>query len=140
MIDITAECGDPDQFGYLDAAEYLAGVALVAAQRYLSATLPSSGLSKKEALDLPPTLPSGQTCVALINGAANFWKHGEEWSDPPTIQQALTARTVESAGIEAQEYVCTEALAALVGLEQRPFLRLRELLAEWRSYVIGKCE
>lgn len=59
-------CPDPDGFGIFDEAEYLAGIGFVVCQRYLSATASWSGIPKRQALDLPPLLPSGRPVAALV--------------------------------------------------------------------------
>ena len=47
---------DPDTDGLFDSAEYFIGFGLIAIQKYIASTFPQAGLSKKEALKLPPQL------------------------------------------------------------------------------------
>jgi len=129
-------CPDPDQFGYYDRAEYLAGFAFVACQRYITATYPYAHMKKKDALSLPPTHPTGATFVALIDAAANYWKHFPEWKTRPEAKHVSTVRTIESCGVAVEGYVCCNILFLLVGVKPSPFSRLLKNLVDWRSSIV----
>ena len=80
---LTAEASllsDPDGSGVFDQMESIAGLGFVACQTYLAATYSQVRLAKNRALTFGPTHFSGISIVALLNHAANFWKHRDEWS------------------------------------------------------------
>jgi hypothetical protein len=82
LLASVSEFVDPDSWGAFDSAEYTIGLGLVACQSYLVATYSDLEIEKVIALKSGPVHSSGQTIVELINHAANFWKHHDEWSLP----------------------------------------------------------
>lgn len=79
LCDRSTECTDPDASGYFDQMEYLTGFGLVALQTYLTETAAWAGLRKHQTFHLGPKTSSGVSKIAVLNAAANFWKHREEW-------------------------------------------------------------
>ncbi|MGD1277274.1 MAG: hypothetical protein ABR964_08630 [Tepidisphaeraceae bacterium] len=73
------QSADPDSFGIFDSAEGVIGLGFVACQRYLVATCGSVRIDKKLALVRGARHPSGMTIPEIINHAANYWKHRDEW-------------------------------------------------------------
>ena len=74
-----------------------------------------------------PSTQSGLTIVEIINHAANFGKHDDEWSlFPPNPCEALDALFVRN-----NEYPLTTILRALV------FARSNRLQAFSRTFVRG---
>ena len=105
-----------DAFGSLDQAEFVTGLGFVACQAYLTDTAQRAGIPKSSALSRGPEHTAGHPFVAIVNAAANCWKHRVEWSEvDPRRDQKLTAKLIGSLGIEVrQEYVCSHTLAALL--------------------------
>ncbi len=68
---------DADMFG--DSAEAVCGLGFVACQQYLAATASWLGVEKTPALQCSPNHVCGDTIVSIVNHAANYWKHGDEW-------------------------------------------------------------
>lgn len=67
-------------------------VYLDACQSYLASTSSDLKVKKVVALKHGPKHPSGLTIVEIINHAANFGKHDDEWSlFPPNPCEALNA-------------------------------------------------
>lgn len=138
VCEAARKCPDPDQFGFWDRTEYLAGLGLVACQRYMGCTYPQSGASRIVALSAPPVLACGQSMAALVNAGANFWKHAEErhWSSPrPLRKDTLQAMTRAGLSVDA-DYVCMDVLHAITGDAPAPFASLANSLIEWRTYLI----
>ena len=84
------ESTDPDSFGVFDRAEYLTGLGFAACQTYLAATI-GRRVDHARALELGPMHVCGRPIAALVNAAANHWKHSPEWSlDAPSRQSQRT--------------------------------------------------
>src|SRR5688572_2918575 len=64
-----------DQMGLFDRAEHACGLGFVACQAYLASTYSDLGITKSVALTVGPDHRWGGKAVAIINAAANFWKH-----------------------------------------------------------------
>ena len=71
---------DADSFGYFDSAEHAVGLGLVACQTYMAAVYGEIKLEKNQALEFGPKHHGGLTKVQIINHAANYWKHSNEWA------------------------------------------------------------
>jgi len=70
---------DPDGMGLLDDAEYIIGIGMIAAQRFLTSAYGCRSIFKKDALTTGPLHRGGQPYAKIINAAANYWKHVDEW-------------------------------------------------------------
>src|SRR5260370_1283722 len=70
---------DPEALGYFDSAEHLTGLGFVACQTYMATVYGHLRIEKLNALNAGPAHLSGQTKVQIINHAANYWKHNNEW-------------------------------------------------------------
>lgn len=118
--------------GARDMADYMAGVGSVACQKYIVAIARFLKLSKREALDRGPRVPGGRTVAAVINAAANAWKHEDEWTHPPTRHQQRTLAVLEEVlDDNAWEFTYVNTLNALSG-EPR-FAGVVASLVEWRE-------
>jgi hypothetical protein len=123
---------DVDAFG--EAFEYIAGIGFVACQGYLAVTYGSLGVKKQDALKKKPGHRSGYTIAELVNHAANFWKHHEEWPlNPNSRQQAATLAALAALDIEGKDYPLSCALAALVLPTRGRFHALLSHLEAWRD-------
>lgn len=128
----------PDDAMFIDRLDDVAGLGFTVCQRYMVSAYPSFGLSKKDALALPPLHSSGTTIVALINSGANYWKHSDEWRDEKhEYQKDKTVGVLRTALSEAEiGYCCSNLVSALVGNSPQPFSRILKHLMEWRSNLI----
>src|SRR3954468_11933487 len=71
---------EADAFGAYDWAEHIAGIGFAACQTYIAATYPLTHVIKGDALRVGPLhSSSGRPVAAILNAAANFWKHNPEW-------------------------------------------------------------
>lgn len=128
----------PEDTMYIDRLDDISGLGFTVCQRYMASAYPSFGLSKKEALDLPPLHASGTTIVALINAGANYWKHSDEWRDEKHIDmKEKTLGVLRTALTEAElGYCCSNLVSAIVGNSPQPFRRILKHLMDWRSCMI----
>src|SRR3546814_11527592 len=69
-----------DERGYVDVAEHRTGLAFVACQTYMATVCGAVGIDKSAALRKGPQHPGGLSKVQIINHAANYWKHNNEWA------------------------------------------------------------
>ena len=70
---------EPISDGLCDQGEYYIGIGFVAIQHHLIDSLIALDINKKEAYSSGLTHSSGVASVAVINAAANWWKHEAEW-------------------------------------------------------------
>jgi len=132
---------DADGDGLSDIAEGLFGVGFVACQQYMVATASWLSVEKSKALACGPVHTCGDTVASIVNHAANYWKHGDEWSlGKSEKQQAKTQDGLEAilADIEGG-YPLTVILARLVPpAEPWRFRHLLPLLVGWRDDLHAK--
>jgi hypothetical protein len=124
---------------YMDRAEYLAGLGLVACQRYIGCTYPQFKLERKKAMGFPPLLPSGQAIAGLLDAGANYWKHAEErhYTQPHRKLHDNTLEAITKAGLSPEDdYVCRDIMELVAGEAPRPFSRVAKALIEWRTKLI----
>jgi hypothetical protein len=81
-------------------SEYFAGQGFVAGQRYITSVCGGLRVPKQQALLLGPQFGAGLPYASLVNAAANYAKHSEEWNfDDLKDLQAATKATIEKAGV-----------------------------------------
>lgn len=91
----AAAAGNPDAdaLGFYESEDYLIGIGFVACQGYLATTSGELHIEKDRALTFGPVHRSGQTIAVIVNSAANYWKHRDEWAGART--ERLKERTNE---------------------------------------------
>lgn len=125
---------EADWFG--DTAEGLCGVGFVACQQYLTATASWVDVAKSTALGCGPIHPCGNTIASIVNHAANYWKHSDEWShETSKSQQARTQDGLEAILADFENgYPLTVILARLVFPSKNwRFGELIPRLTDWRD-------
>jgi len=127
--------------GYFDfdSAEHITGLGFVACQTYLTATYGFLNLKKLDALSAGPHHSSGQTIVQIINHAANFWKHHDEWHlDKSKAQQERVRYAFATIGFPVDlDYPLGGILADLAAPEPAAFKPLVARLEQWREELRG---
>ena len=132
-------------------AEPLFGLGFVAAQSYALGTVSdlnsvrmSRGKPKKDKLDCYECdsirVKGRVTRIQLINAAANYFKHHDEWSRWPTGNDrgAYDTTTLYSVGITEQtEFPCIDAVNLLCG-KSWELIVLHEIMREWRAHMFSK--
>lgn len=150
------EAKDLDSSGLLDTGEHIIGLAFTACQKYISSTFRQSGLKKENAFKLGPNHSSGESYAYIINAAANYWKHCDEWEiitaasvpDSEMMEVIIrdyerleniaqrTVNTIENAS-SWSSYTCSNVLAAITSAEKISTLALIPILLEWRKTLIN---
>lgn len=127
-FDLADQCGMPDM------VEYLVGLGFAACQGYITGVCAELGVSKKAALAVGPKHEDGATVASLVNHAANWWKHSDEWEYPLEGGPLRTHDAVKSVEVSGQ-FPLYDVLAALAN-SQRPLFRdLMVQLAAWHEAV-----
>lgn len=130
---------DADAFG--DSADGVCGLGFVACQQYLTATASWLGVEKAKALACGPVHQCGDTVVSIVNHAANYWKHGDEWAlGLSEKQQGKTQAGLAAVLADFESgYPLTVILARLVSpSEPWRFRHLLPFLASWRDDLSEK--
>jgi len=135
---VLQRCDDPSlagQLGYFDSAEHITGLGFVACQAYLTAIYGSLNVKKLNALSIGPHHSSGQTTVEIINHAANFWKHHDEWHlDKSGACQDRVRKAFDAVGFPVDlDYPLVGILSELVVPESAAFKSLVGKLRQWRE-------
>lgn len=131
-LDKVRAVSDPEGHGYLDAADYLVGVAMVAAQRYMSSSCRAERVSKNVGLGLGPIHESGVPVVALLNDVANAWKHRDEWAwAEPDRRRDQTAAVFDLLEDGDDWYPYANVVYRVLGDVSAG--KLVEVLVEWRD-------
>ena len=126
---------DPDSLGYFDSAEHVTGLGFVVLQSYITAVYGNIGISKKIALLTGPKHEGGYTIVKIVNDAANYWKHNNEWRyDKNDKRRELIESTFEDIGFPVGiEYPLSGILTELSVPNFASFNAIFEKLQEWSN-------
>lgn len=136
IIELMATSSDPESDGLTDRGEYFIGVGFTAIQQYLTDTLTLTGISKAKAFDLGPTYSNNLTYVAVINAAANWWKHSSEWFPSGSDRKdALSTEQIISAVTDSESYQLSSVLAELLTPSEITLSALLPRLEAWREDV-----
>ena len=126
-----------------DDAEYLHGIGFVAGQRYIATVRGTLKLSKKDKMDkMDPLLiglklNNGTTFASVVNAAANYWKHSDEWDFSKLDgRQEGTRKTIESIGVAISEYERYVTTNIMQGLRLNKFSDLAAILRDWSVAVV----
>ncbi len=134
--------GTADMMGLFDRAEYAAGLGFVASQAYLAATYGDLRVTKVAALSLGPSHGTGGKVVAMLNAAANFWKHSPEWQlqgNHPGRRR--TVETLDAISLAVNpDYPLLGILGELTSVKEPRLLALVPLLAAWRDELARQVE
>ena len=141
---LIAHSTDPESDGLTERGEYFIGVGLSAIQQYLMDTLTLTGIEKNCAFNLGPQYSHKLTFVAVVNAAANWWKHSAEWKWQDQEQQNKLAQRTQETVLEVVVdkeglwYPLSNVLAALQGTHEVTLSALLPNLVLWRSAVEAK--
>jgi hypothetical protein len=130
---------DPDMSGHLDRMEYVTGLGFVACQQYMTGSFARKNINRRAALDLGPKHRCGVTFAALVNAAANHWKHHTEWDEQKgaNLRAEQTAVPLETLGVNLrQPYVLANILHELLRPHASRFQQLIPFLTRWRDEVL----
>ncbi|HBN14365.1 MAG: hypothetical protein CMQ46_10450 [Gammaproteobacteria bacterium] len=130
---------DPESDGLTDRGEYFVGIGFCAYQQNITDTLTRTGISKERALTLGPCYYEEMTFIAIVNAAANWWKHSAEWVGQ-NENNSLARRTQEVIAevTETEDYALSNVLAKLLGTGDIKLSALLPSLVLWRETVDHK--
>ncbi len=99
MVEECSHYEDPDMMGLFDSAEHVTGLGFVTLQAYMTAVYGILKIKKKMVLLEGPKHSDGNSIARIVNDAANYWKHNNEWSMEKTPKRRkLIESTFESIG------------------------------------------
>ena len=136
---------DPDSEGILDRVDYFSGFGFVACQVYITAHVNHAGIPKRKAIEIGPRHRCKEFMAALVDAAANQWKHQAEWSFDFAADswnfaelRADTKRTIERLkrlGLDPRpgRYSIANALYELTSPHPTRFESLLPFLQRWRD-------
>lgn len=126
---------DGDSFGLFDSAEHATGLGLVACQTYMATVCGALQIEKSRALSFGPKHPGGLTMVQVVNHAANYWKHNNEWVfDRTTARQEAICRAFESVGFPVNtDYPLSGVLVELCHPHLAALKYVIAILEAWKS-------
>lgn len=135
----SVEFSDADSFGLYDSAEHAIGLVLVACQTYMAAVYGSLQIEKSRAISFGPKHSGGLTKVQIINHAANYWKHNNEWTlDRTAARQAAIERAFESVGFPVgTDYPLSGVLTELAEPSYSSLLPVISILEFWKTELIS---
>jgi hypothetical protein len=129
----AAASPDPDAEGIFDRVEYVTGLGFIVCQNYVAACAGSRGCAKSDVLQLGPKHRCGESMVAVVNAAANYWKHHETWGVAGAAPSPRTTEVLAALGIQMTEYLATNVLTALLDPLPIRFATLLPFLTKWRD-------
>jgi hypothetical protein len=124
---------DPDSHGIYDSLEHVTGLGFATCQTYLVAHFARSGVSKPAALERGPTHRCGRTIASIVNAAANYWKHHEEWGVSSPSQRERTVEIISSMGMDSHDYTLYNMLHELLRPLPTRFTTVVPFLLQWRD-------
>ncbi len=144
IVKCIESSSDPDGMGYFDDAENIFGIGLVASQQYLVSTYGQNGILKENALNAGPKHAGGETVVSILNAAANYWKHVDEWELGPVVcrdQNGLKPFQAKAMCIIETvtpwgDYPLADVLHRLIG--EPKLALLLPILEQWRADLAEK--
>lgn len=128
---------EADELGYFDRMEHMTGLGFVACQCYLVSVYGRLSYPKTLALPKGPCHHSGHPVVEIINHAANYWKHYDEWHlDKAQVRQERIRSAFGSMGFPVDtEYPLSGVLAELASPNSAAFAPLVSPMTEWREVL-----
>lgn len=127
-----------ENWGIFDRIENITGLGFVACQTYMASTYSCANVSKNKALLFGPRLSHKLTSAELINHAANFWKHSEEWQITGNIgpRRSLVQGFFEISYDIKSEFPLSGCLAELTN-GSASFKDVVSILKNWRDDLIA---
>ena len=136
---MAVESDDPDAFGLFDGAEHATGLGLVACQTYMSIVYGALRIEKLQALSYGPKHQGGLTKVQIINHAANYWKHNNEWGfDQTSARRNAIEKAFDSVGFPVgTDYPLSGLLTELAAPHAASLRSVIDILALWKEELVN---
>ena len=131
----STETEIPDELGYFDSMEHLTGLGFVTCQTYITAVYGILKIDKKKALSKGAHHSSGSTIPVIVNAAANYWKHNNEWElDKTDKQRKIIEKTFESIGFPVNlDYPLSGVLTEISEHNYVSFMSVFRKLEVWKN-------
>ena len=139
VINKSLDAQDADQFGYFDVAEHITGLGFVACQTYIATVCGGMGASKIDALKRGPQHSGGLSKAQIINHAANYWKHNNEWAlEKPDRRREAIEKAFDSVGFPVgTDYPLSGVLTELSDPSSASLASVADYLREWKDAILG---
>jgi hypothetical protein len=100
-----AQGEDADTWDVFHDMDNTVGLGFAAAQTYLTSVSRALRMNRTDAISRGPKHTRGFTIAQIVNEAANFWKHRDEWDEEPTEasrdrRRARTIAVLVAVGVE----------------------------------------
>jgi hypothetical protein len=139
ICDNAVNAETTDELGYYDAAEHATGLGLVACQTIIAIVCGGLEVEKSSALALGPVHKGGLSKVQIINHAANYWKHNNEWSlERPDKRKEAISKAFASVGFPVgTDYPLSGVLTELAEPKRASLREVLAILAAWKVEVLN---
>jgi hypothetical protein len=138
LSDKSTDFEDADAFGYFDTMEHLVGLAMVIFQTYVATVCGTISVEKHLALKKGPFHSGGMYKAEIVNHAANYWKHNNEWGTERSDRRRRAIEDAfESVGFPVgTDYPLSGVLTELSAPKFASLEPLIEILHQWKSAVL----
>ena len=135
---------DPVSDGLCDRGEYFIGHGFIAIQVYVITFCAHTGTKKSDALKVAPMVTDDLSLVEVVNAAANYHKHLEEWGLKNIVERNTdelkgsarnTILTIEKL-TPWDDYTCSNLLAVLLGSKEFQLSLLLPKILEWQDNLM----
>jgi hypothetical protein len=129
---------EADTWDLLHDIDNTIGLGLTAAQAYLTSVSRALRMRRTDAISCGPEQVGGFTIAQIVNEAANFYKHRDEWEEEAaeTRRDKRTARTIKVLTAAGLELNADYPLSGL--LEKLKMTTIRDVayaLVRWRDHL-----
>ncbi len=137
-----------DEGSQIEEYEHLLGITFIALQTYISGVYTdlneisqSNNKSRiKDKLKLysddNEPISEGLSRISLINSAANYYKHHDEWDVWGEGHSKGTVESLQKFGInENTDYPCCDTYSFLMG-DDTNLEKLLHFVSDWRKYIM----
>ena len=119
--------------------EHLVGLATVIGQTYIATVCGVASIDKRSALKKGPFHSGGKTKVEIINHAANYWKHNNEWGiESSDRRRKAIEEAFDTVGFPVGvDYPLFGVLTTLADSEFASIEALAGILRDWKLEVLS---
>ena len=130
---------DHDAWGNFECGEQIAGLGFVACQAYITAICGRINIQKRDGLSCGPCHRSGRRIAEIVNHAANYCKHHEEWqAGQDTKRQGAIREAFAAVGVAIDsDYPLSNVLSEVTAPGVGDLTPLVAMLAKWRDELRG---
>lgn len=116
-----------------DRMEHAVGLGFVACQNYIWEWVRILRLDPGAAFEKGPRHRCGEPIAALVNAAANYWKHRPEFEGEPRREERWTVELLTALGVSTDDYRAALALREILRPLPIRFGTLMPFLVAWRD-------